>query len=136
MHFECDRHWIERIAIAEYDQGVGGDRGQVWRREVHVVVAVGQRADHGEELQDLRLAVLVALAHAFHFLVSDHRFRKLSLDGTRLLREIRWRAHDDHRFDGGRIRGGHVQQRDTAAAEANRLYSRNLQVTEQRLDVE
>jgi len=50
--------------------------------------------------------------------------RELSLHRSRLLREVRRRADDHHRFDHRRRVGRQVQQDDAAAAEPDRLHAR------------
>lgn len=95
---------------------------------------------------DLRIAPRVTLAHACHLGCAEHRFRVLPHDGARLGRKVRRRTDDHHGFNvhsGGPSppdrRGldrGHVEQHDAAAARTDRLHARDLQMTEERGDVE
>src|SRR5262245_47351448 len=94
IQLERQRHVIEGIAIAEDDQRFGGNRRQMRRREIHVVVGVGKPVNHLEQLTNLRVAALVARAHPRHFGGADHRFRKLPLRGPAAAREVR-RCADD-----------------------------------------
>src|SRR5207245_8339357 len=84
VQLEGEGHRVQRIAVAEDDQGLRRDGRQVRRREVDVVVAVREAARDLEELLDLRLAAAMTLPHALHLGASHHRFRELPLDRARL----------------------------------------------------
>jgi hypothetical protein len=87
-------------------------------------------------LLNLGFAVFVASAEVFLLGFAEHRLGKLPLNRARLRGKVGRRAHDDHRFDARGFCRGHVQQRDAAAAQTDGLYAFDLQVAQQRPDIE
>jgi hypothetical protein len=128
---ERQRDRIQGIAVAEHDQRVGRHSPQGGRREAHVVVAVCEAARDREELLDLRLATAVNPAQALQLGRAHRLLREARLQRARLRGKVGRGAHGHHRLHAARMRRGHVQADDAAAAQSDRLDVRELQVPKQ-----
>ena len=85
---ERQRDRIERVPIAKHDQRLRCDRAKRWRREAHVVVAIGERSALPEQFLELCMAVTVPFAHQAKLGLGKHGFGRLPLERARLRREV------------------------------------------------
>src|SRR6185295_17415407 len=130
VHLDGESHRVQFVAIPMHDQRPRRDSREVWRREVQVVIAVGEPSRHLPERPDL-VVRLVPLTHLPPLGLAT----RLSIDGAhhqpRLLWKIWRRADEYHGRDTSRLLRGDMQQCLGPEADSYCFELIDLQVIEQ-----
>ena len=117
-HFDGKFDRIQRVAVTLDNESAGFNGGEQRWREVQVVIAGGKGLGAGEDGFDLLIAARMATAQDFPLLFGES-VGVVAHQGTGLRRKVRSGADQHHGSNAARVLGGHVQQDDATAADAN-----------------